>query len=388
MGFVTQGGTYEAVYQSGVTGLVGIVAMLVNDNDGNTVYGPTNAGISEIGSLGYYVKDVPAPGVAGEQFTVIWSQDGTFDAESNFGEDLYITADDVLNWPSLLPIDGTMGGPCRAWTTEEAVLNCCGTESDTADLVGPILAASQTLYKLSASKYAGTCQQPVRPCGDSGCLGPWGGWGGDGWLGYSLLDGWPTGYYVSSGQRPCGCSALSRVPLAGFATRILEVRIDGQVIDQSGYRLDEHRWLTRLRDENGNRQWWPGCQDIDRDADEEGTFEVTYEYGIDPPVTGQLAATELACAIHQTCAGGGTEAEAEDCPLPNNVIKIERQGLTIEMAPFAAWGQSGGVWRTGLPLVDLFLNTYNPKGRRKRRSTAWSPDIVRMPRTVGEAASS
>jgi hypothetical protein len=379
MSQVTQGGSYEAVYQSGVTGLVGTVAMRVDDNEGNTVFGPTTAGIVELGNMGFYVKTITAPGVAGEQFSIIWSQDGSFDADTNFGEDLFITDDDVLNWPSLLPIDGTMGGPCRAWTTEAAVLDCCGQDTDTSVLIGPILAASQTLYALSGKKYSGSCEQRVRPCSNVSCYGPWGPWGlgagGWGWWG--------------EGQRSCGCRALSRVPLAGHATRVTEVTIDGLIVDASEYRLDEHRFLTRLPDGDGDRQFWPGCQDLTLDEDQPGTFSVVYEYGIDPPVSGQLAATELACAIHQTCPGGGEPVAPEDCLLPNGVTKIERQGLTISLEAFVGWGRNpNGIWATGLPLTDMFLNAVNPTGRRKRRSTVWSPDIARMPRTVGQPTGS
>lgn len=382
MNQVTQGGSFEAVFQSGITGLVGTVAMRVDDNEGNTVYGPTTAGIIELGNTGFYVKVIPAPGVEGEQFSIIWTDDGSFDEEHSFGDDLLVVSDDVLNYPSLLPIDGTMGGPCRAWTTEVAVAECCGVESDTAALIGPVLAASETLYALSAKKYSGTCAQRVRPCGDGGgCEGPWGVWLPSGQWGpgvdFGVYGSWPTG------GRPCGCSPLSRVPLAGFATDILEVTIDGVVLDEDEYRLDEHRYLTRMRDADGDRQWWPGCQDLDRDHTEDGTFSVVYEYGIDPPVAGQMAATELACAIFQTCPGSGGGVAAEDCPLPNGVTRIVREGIEIDLDAFKGFAVIDGVWRSGLPLVDMFLNTVNPTGRRRRRSTVWSPDIARMPRAVG-----
>jgi hypothetical protein len=46
--------------------------------------------------------------------------------------------------------------------------------------------------------------------------------------------------------------------------------------------------------------------------------------------------------------------------------------VVIEKLAFAAWGRQAGIWRTGLPKVDAFLNTFNPYGIQ-RRATVWSP---------------
>jgi hypothetical protein len=75
---------------------------------------------------------------------------------------------------------------------------------------------------------------------------------------------------------------------------------------------------------------------------------------------GVAAAAELACEIYKSC-----EDDVE-CVLPAGVSRIQRQGITIERNAFVAWGRQEGIWRTGLPLVDLFLNTYNSAGIRKR----------------------
>lgn len=385
---VNEGDTFEATYESGVSGQAGTVAVEIDDGQSNTVFGPTVVGIHELGTTGTYSRTMTAPGVAGTQWVVLWSLDGTFDPKTVSVEDLYVlSASGIDPVPPLVPIesDGNTGGPCRAWTTVEKVAECCSTESDTSVLEESLVAASQVLWALSGQRFPGACEQRVRPCGRSNCEGPWGAWAGAGWASYGL------GVYGNWGSEDggCGCSPLSRVPLAGHAREILEVTIDGLILDASEYRLDDHRWLTRLRDSDDDRQFWPSCQDLDRAEDEDGTFSVLYTFGMDPPVAGQLAAAELACAIHQTCAGGagGGSADLGDCPLPNNVVKIERQGITIEMEPFAAFGRKDSVWKTGLPLTDMFLNAYNPTGRRRRRATVWSPDTRRFPRAVGGSSS-
>lgn len=378
---VVAGGTFEAVYESGVTGQAGTVAVRIDDNQGATVFGPTAVGIIELGTTGAYTRTMTAPGAAGTQWTILWSLDGLFAPETTSVDELVVVAATAtLGGAPLLPIDGdTSVGPCQAWTTEDAVAACCGTDSDTSVLQDALVAASQTLYELSGKRFAGTCERRVRPCA-TGCAGPWGSWTGMAWA----PNGYDFGVYGHwqhlnpVAYQPCGCSPLSRVPLAGHATDVLEVTVDGAILDAAQYRLDEHRWLTRLPDpaDPDVRLSWPGCQDLEADEMEDGTFSVLYEYGLRPPTAGVLAAAELACAIHRTCAGGGA---AETCPLPNGVVKIQRQGITIELSPFAAWGQHDGAWRTGLPLTDMFLNTYNPLGHR-RRAVAWSPDTPRYPR--------
>lgn len=67
--------------------------------------------------------------------------------------------------------------------------------------------------------------------------------------------------------------------------------------------------------------------------------------------------------LYKACAGGDLGIE---CALPNGVTRLTRQNITIERNPFTSWGRVGGIWKTGLAQVDLFLNTYNPAGVRRR----------------------
>jgi len=384
MALVKAGETFEAVYESGVSGQVGTVAVRIDDNQGATVFGPVTAGVIELGTTGVYSRDLTAPGVAGTQWSILWSYDGTFDPKTTSTDDLYVvTADEFATVPPLLPITGAVSvGPCSSWTTVEDIAACCGVDSDTSILEAPMVAASQVLYALSSKRWTGTCTRRVRPCSSSGCNGPYGGWVGTGWGGGGDWNLGVYGLWETRERPPCGCSHLDRVPLAGHATDVLEVTIDGMIVAADTYRLDENRWLTRTPEaaDPDTRLYWPSCQDLSLPESEDGTFSILYEFGMDPPQAGVLAATELACAIHQTCAGGGSLGE---CPLPNGVVKIVRQGIEIELSPFASWGMKDGAWRTGLPLVDLFLNTYNPTGRRRRRSAVWSPDMPRFARPEG-----
>jgi hypothetical protein len=266
-----------------------------------------------------------------------------------------------------------MSAVCSPWTTVEDAAACCDVGSDPDVLEDAVEAATELLFLLSGSVYSGTCQQLVRPCSEQlYCSGPWDGWSGAFW-------GTP------SARRGCGCTPLSRIPLAGHATAIMEVTIDGEVVDPDTYRLDEHLWLSRVRDPDDldTRLYWPRCQAMDKPLTAEGTFGVLYEYGREAPSSAVLAANELACAIFQSC-------EAEDgaeCTLPSGVVRVERQGLTIELQGFRAWGLKDGVWQTGMPFVDAFLNMANPTGTRSGRTQVWSPDLWRYPRPVEQIGS-
>jgi hypothetical protein len=159
------------------------------------------------------------------------------------------------------------------------------------------------------------------------------------------------------------------VKLAGYPVRaISEVLIDGVVIAAENYRLDQNKWLVYMNDSEGNAQFWPSCQNLARDLTEEGTFAVTYTYGADPPEAGLLAAAELACQIAAASAG-------QECALPAGTTRVTRQGITVEVERIKAI-------LTRLPLTNLFLQTYNPQGLR-RRSSIWSPEISSFGRSVG-----
>lgn len=284
-------------------------------------------------------------------------------------------------------------GPCSDWTDGASVQACCPVDigSDDPDTVfaESIAAASELLFELSGRQFSGVCEQIARPCvNNCNCWAdlfsparvpavPW----SFGWWGY----GWGWGF-EGCGQDTCGCGPLSRALLSGYPVQeIVEVEIAGEVVDPAGYRLDEWRWLTRLDTADGENQFWPSCQDLSRDLGEPGTWSVTYRFGQEIPTLGALAANQLACEVYRSCQTG-----TEGCNLPLGVTSITRQGVTIERAPFVAWGlygQGRGTrnWATGLPFVDAFLSAFNPQGIRGR-SAVWSPDIDQYPLIVGEGS--
>ena len=94
--YVGSAQSFEAVFESGQTGLVGTVSVAVIDNDGNTVIGPTTTNITEnsVGGnpTGIYTWNAPAAPATEAQYSIVWSPDGTFDPNGVSVEDLVVVA--------------------------------------------------------------------------------------------------------------------------------------------------------------------------------------------------------------------------------------------------------------------------------------------------------
>lgn len=372
--YVESGQPFEAVYADGTAGLVPGIEVAVFDGDGNIAIGPTSADITEemVGMVGtgVYTWNAPAAPVGTGQYSIIWSRDGTWNAQTNStADELVVVA--IGSGGTLPPLPPPVGagvgpGPCTAWTTSLAIAQCKGVVNSNA-YDDAIAAASEILYELSARRFPGVCERTVRPCQTSGT-----------YCGVQILS---RGYVINWGWRgsdwgfDCGCTPLSYVELPGRPVNaITEVKIDNVVLDPSEYRLDQQQYLVRL---NGN--FWPACQRLDLDDTELGTWSVSYTYGQAIPLVGQMAARDLAYEIYLACGANG---EGE-CELPEGVTRVTRQGITYELPAFVSWGRDfNGVWNTGIRLVDAFLNAYNPKGLQ-RRPILYVPGAQKQARRVG-----
>jgi hypothetical protein len=359
------GEVFEAIYESGTPGLAGTVAVAIHDNQNVVVFGPTTLQIVELiingAPTGTYRANLTAPAAEG-QYSINWSNDGSFDPQAGGAVEDLLVQNTVLVLPSLGAgvADSAL---CSAWTTVEETVACCSVQigSDTSLAEAAVVAASEILYEASGKRYPGVCERTVRPCRTRQCLygqqvlsrGHLVGWDGSCWGGYD-----------------CGCRPTSQVKLAGRAREIVEVVIDGVVLDPSEYYLQDGRWLIRKSPSR-----WPWCQTIGLPDTEAGTWSVTYSYGKAPPVIGSMAAQALACEIIKTCS-----TDDADCAIPKGAIRVTRQGITLERTFFmrqlsgartAATGAKGVFWATGIPEVDYFLNTMNAAGIL-RRATFWS----------------
>lgn len=365
------GASFEAIYDSGTTGLAGTLAVAIHDNEGAVVVGPQTTDITEIVVNGsptaIYSAVLTAPATEG-QYAIVWSEDGSFDPNTGAVEDLFVAAS-ILGLSPLPPLTGFtsgMGPPCSAWTSRAAVAACCEgfADSDTDLQDAAIRSATEILFEVSNRLYAGDCGPvTVRPC-NQGC-GCWNTWSYVG-MDYSwdpLRSRWACDTHV------CGCAPTSEVVLAGVPIReIVEVLIDGVALDADEYALIEPNRLVRMRDITtpNRRAVWPGCQIMDLPETEEGTFAITYTHGQDPPQAGRSAAAALACEIWRACPGGVGE-----CSLPDNVTRVVREGITIETTPIVAAALKSGT--TGVAAIDAFVGLFS--GESGMRSSVWSPDL-------------
>jgi len=259
-----------------------------------------------------------------------------------------------------------MQGLCEPWpATWPCDISC---ESPTAT-GRAITIASEIVHSLSGRQF-GLCTVALRPCRRECFETPWADswthWPGSSWLSPALIGGQWFNIVCGSCGDNCSCSSLSEVVLPARVDSIIEVKVDGSPLVTGAYRVDDNRTLVRI--DGGS---WPRCNDLNRADTQVGTWSVTARYGEEVPDLGQAAVGELACQIMRALGG-------EDCRLPANVQTLVRQGVTIAF-PDPLQLFEGGL--TGLYLVDLFIQTYNPH-HLVRRAKTYSVDRPRA-RRVG-----
>lgn len=261
-------------------------------------------------------------------------------------------------------------GPCDSWPVTWMCDVSCESPQVTAQALS---AATEVVWALSGRQF-GLCEVTLRPCRQdcatypwpsSGSSGSWSEWPGQGWLSVALVGGQWFNVVCGRCTQGCSCTSISEVLLPAPVRRVVEVRVDGDVMPTGSYRLDDARRLVRT---DGSE--WPRCNDLNLDDTEDGTWSVTAEYGRDVPELGMMAVGELACQFVRARNG-------EDCLLPANVTQLVRQGVTIQM-PNAVELLREHV--TNLYLVNLFIQTYNPN-RLVRRSGVYSVDATLGRRT-------
>lgn len=197
------------------------------------------------------------------------------------------------------------------------------------------------------------CRKTCRPTPYPGYVwDPWPGWDntpGGSWVNAPVIPygglGLVVGGYCSSCGPSCGCMPLSEVNLPAPVNEVLEVKVDGQVLAPTAYRLDDNRVVVRT--DGGS---WPWCQNIAANDTQPGTWSIRATYGEDVPPSALGPMGELACQFVRAFKG-------EDCNLPPNVQQLARQGVTIQLPDVNAYLQQGYF---GLRLVDLFVNAFNP----------------------------
>lgn len=256
-------------------------------------------------------------------------------------------------------------GPCDPWEVDL----CCDVEDvDPAVIARWQAVATSILWALSGRRW-GPCPITVRPCRrsclDSAPISFQAGVGTGPWVPYIGTDGMWRNASLCGCSSDCGCGELCEVQLVGPVYDVVEVNVDGVVLPNDGtaYRVDAPNLLVRT-----DGECWPDCQDMAAPAGSDGTFTVTYRWGLPLDQAAIAAVSELTCHLLKGCSPGTC-----GCKVNRNVTKVSRQGFDLEMADPTLLYSEG---RTGLPMTDLWLAAVNPY-RLTSPSRVYSPDLKR-----------
>lgn len=142
----------------------------------------------------------------------------------------------------------------------------------------------------------------------------------------------------------CDCQPRCQVWLPGPVDQVVEVNLNGAVVDETAYRVDNGQWLVRT-----DGDCWPECGNLSVDSGQ-GFFEVTYIQGVEVPLDLRVAAGTLACEWAKACTGG-------TCRLPGRIAQVARQGVSVNMLSLENLIENSF---TGIPEVDQLIQAYNP----------------------------
>lgn len=172
---------------------------------------------------------------------------------------------------------------------------------------------------------------------------------------------YPEPYYASAAGLKacncalyCSCSRVDTVLLTAPVGDILEVRVDGVVLDPSEYHVEDGERLIR----HGIGASWPACGGKD--------FTVTYLNAYKVDAMGAYAGGVLAWEFLKSITAD------KKCRLSAKVTAVSRQGLNMELAP--------GMFpdgTTGIEEVDVYLRLWNPAGL-KHKPAVYSVDAPRQ----------
>lgn len=262
------------------------------------------------------------------------------------------------------------------WITDLQRPRCgcadCSWEAVGDDLKQAAIDFATTYLWAATGRQFGLCEMTVRPCGWRDCNGmvEWFGWGWNGniWQPYLWNGTWYNAYCGCDGL--CCCIPDCSVRLDGPVDSIVEVTVDGVVVDPATYFVYDLQWLTRVGSQDG--ACWPDCSDLNAaPGPGAGVFEVTYMKGRPVPSELIYAAGVLACQWIKACQG------ADGCRLSQWIVSMTRQNADFQFPDPTEVLRMG---LTGLREVDMLIMAYNPYGL-KAPLRVFSPEI-KYPRVV------
>ena len=259
-----------------------------------------------------------------------------------------------------------MSGPCTEWVdladikTDPRATLANGDPIPDDKLQAGLDVAHSVLYRLTARQFAGVCTDMVRPCARFYRIGGYS--GPPSW--WNWHRSWGT-YTTRNPHRDLGATPLHEITLGAYPLReILEVRIDGAVVPADGYEIHDRRWLVRVPD----TATWPTVQNLFGDAmTDDHTFGVWFTWGEVPDRAGLEATKTYSIELAKGFSG-------DPCRLPERMLTVQMgQGQSFTLLDPMKFITEG---KTGLYSVDIWINSVNPDGLR-RRSQVYNPDMQR-----------
>jgi hypothetical protein len=238
---------------------------------------------------------------------------------------------------------------CAPFLTADQLLDgSCACSFDAADdeelIEDMIDAASDLMSIMTAGVMSGVCRRSVRPVAARACSVP------------SSYGSHPAPYFLPDHTTRYG--GVNTVPLRGPNVNVIEVVIDGVVLNPSEYGLFDGRNLYRR---NGD---WPTENNLTKHSTEVGTWEITYEFGWAPDRLARLACLELACELVKDDKGRPNA-------LPRGVTSVNVQGATANLRDRAEALREGV---EQIPSLARFLSVWAPDGMNTR-SGVWAPEL-------------
>lgn len=187
--------------------------------------------------------------------------------------------------------------PLVEYGGDDLCVNGCTIESDTdPELLEQTSILAGTILRTLSGNRVGLCTDVIRPLSECGVC---------------------RGY--------CRCGSGDRVRLfstVGPVVDVTEVKVDGAVIDASGYRFyPSPQLLYRVPPDV-----WPTRDHKWADCGDDGTMCVEVTVGSEPDAWAVNVHTELVCELLKSCTG-------QTCRLPKNATSVSGQGVSITISP-------------------------------------------------------
>lgn len=212
----------------------------------------------------------------------------------------------------------------------EAECACDLNEGEHGDLIDAYIDdASDILYVLSGGRVFGRCQRQVYPFRDVNTCGP-----------RSLLS--PFGFGSGFAETWVDWDGVDSIPLRGPNTEIIEITIDGAVIDPTTYGLLNGNKLFRRGSVS-----WPNTNDVTLADTEVGTFTITYRFGEVANLSKKRAGIELVCSM--------VKGDKNTLTRLRGIVSANIQGVSVTM-------QDNEVDSLGLPELSRFVDIYGNRG--------------------------